>query len=253
LRLARLQLSPQREQEIVDELSQHLEDRWRELVAGGASHDEAARLALADFSADDVLARYMAPLRQANTQPSSVPAAPTGHMFSDLWQDLRYAARTLRKTPGFTTAAVLTLALGIGANAAIFAVVNSVLLRPLPFPQGDRLMAAYMRYLPATGYDIPFFGISPPEFNDIRTRVQAFSGIAAFGFANRNLTRDGATAERVMTMRVTAPFFDVLGVHPARGRTFTEAEAIWISRRSRQGVVEPVDHHGGLATHASES
>jgi putative ABC transport system permease protein len=224
-RLSRLRLSPAREREIVDELSQHLEDRWRELVAGGASPEEATRLTLADFSEDDVLARYMAPLRQSHTSPSTPPATPTGHLFGDLWQDLRYAARTLRKQPGFTIAAILTLALGIGANAAIFSVINAVLLRSLPFPQSDRLVAVYSRYVPATGYDFPYFGLSAPEFMDVRTRVNAFSAVAAFGFANRNLTRDGATAERAMTMRVTAPFFDVLGVRPARGRTFTEDEA----------------------------
>ena len=224
-RLARLHLSPAREREIIDELSEHLEDRWREAVDGGASPEEATRLALADFSVDNLLGRYMTPLRQSNTPPSTPPEAPTGHLFGDLWQDLRYAARTLRKQPGFAIAAVLTLALGIGANAAIFSVVNAVLLRPLPYPQSDRLVALYSRYLPATGYDFPFFGLSTPEFSDVRSRVHAFAAVAAYGVANRNLMRDGATAERAVTMRVTAPFFDVLGVRPLRGRTFTDQEA----------------------------
>ena len=146
-------------------------------------------------------------------------------MLGDLWQDLRFAARTLRKQPGFTIAAVLTLALGIGSNAAIFSVVNAVLLRPLPFPDGDRLVALYSRFLPSSGYDFPFFGLSGPEFADLQRRVTAFANIAAYDFSSRNLTRPDGTAERVLTMPVTAQFFDVLGVRPARGRTFTDVEA----------------------------
>jgi putative ABC transport system permease protein len=224
-RMTSLRLTSAREQEIVDELSQHLEDLWRELVAGGASAEEATRLALEDFSEQDLLARYLKPLRQSNTPAATVPAAPTGHMFSDLWQDVRYAVRTLRKQPSFSVAAVLTLALGIGANAAVFSIVNAVLIRPLPYPDSGRLLAVYSRYQPATGFDFPYFPLSGPEFADLRNRVRSFSAIAAYAGATRNVTRDGATAERVVTMRVTAPFFDVLGVQPMRGRTFTEEEA----------------------------
>jgi putative ABC transport system permease protein len=224
-RLSSLRLSPTREAEIVVELSQHLDDRWRELLAAGSSPDEAARLALADFSEGNLLARYMAPLRQAHLRSPITPGAPRGQLFSDLWHDLRYAARTFRKRLAFTVAAALTLALGIGSNAAIFTVINAVLLRPLPFPKSEQLVAVYTRYLPSSGFDFPFFGLSGPEFADIRGRVDALAGIAAYSFNNRNLTRGDGEVERVLTMRVTAGFFDVVGVKPARGRTFTEAEA----------------------------
>ena len=100
-----------------------------------------------------------------------------------------------------------------------------MLLRPLPFPGSDQLVAVYTRYLPATGYDFPYFSLSGPELADVRARVDAFAGIAAYDFAYRNLTRTDGEAERVLTMPVTAEFFDVLGVRPARGRTFTEDEA----------------------------
>ncbi|MBO0797955.1 MAG: ABC transporter permease, partial [Blastocatellia bacterium] len=224
-RLSDLRLSPAREAEIVEELSQHLEDRYRELIAGGMPTDEARQVALADFRDGNLLAKYLAPLRQAHPPSEITPGAPGGRLLSDLWQDLRYAARTLRKQPGFAIAVVLTLAIGIGSNAAIFSVINAVLLRPLPFPHGEQLVTLYTRYLPSTGYDFPYFPLSGPEFADVRGRVNAFASIAAYSSGSANLTRGDGEAERVLTMRVTSEFFDVLGVRPARGRAFNEEEA----------------------------
>jgi putative ABC transport system permease protein len=224
-RLSTLRLSPTREAEIVEELSLHLDDRYRELIAGGTSPDEATQLALADFRDGNYLARYMAPLRQAHPPSPITPGAPRGHLFSDLWQDLRYAARSLWKRPGFAVAAVLTLAIGIGSNAAIFTVINAVLLRPLPYPHSEQLVSLYTRYLPSSGHDFPYFALSGPEFADVRGRVNAFAAIAAYRFSSANLTRGNGEAERVLIMRVTSQFFDVFSVRPIRGRTFTEEEA----------------------------
>src|SRR5262245_18287484 len=219
-RLASLRLSSCRENEIIEELSQHLDDRWRELVAGGVSEDEATKLALAGFRDQDLLARHLAPLRQAHTPEPITPGAPARHLLADLWQDLRYAARTLRKRPTFALAAILTLALGIGSNAAVFTIVNAILLRPLPFPHSEQLQAVYTRYSDAASFDV-----SGPELADIRGRVDAYSGVAGYGIFERTLLRDKGAAERVSMMEVTFGFFDVLGVGPARGRTFTEEEA----------------------------
>ena len=224
-RLASLRLSPTRENEIIEEISQHLEDRWRELVANGVSEDEATKLALAGFRDGDLLARHLAPLRQAHAPEPITPGAPARRLLADLWQDLRYAARTLRKQPTFALAAILTLALGIGSNAAIFTIVHAILLRPLPLPHSEQLQAVYTRFLPSSGLDFPYFELSGPELADIRSRVNAYSGVAGYGIFDRNLSRDNGEAERVSTMQVTSGFFDVLGVGPVRGRTFTEEEA----------------------------
>jgi predicted permease len=219
-RLASLRLSSSRENDIIEELSQHLEDRWRELIADGASEDEATKLALAGFRDGDLLARHLAPLRQAHTPESIAPGAPARHVLADLWQDLRYTGRTLRKQPTFALAAILTLALGIGSNAAIFTVVNAVLLRPLPLPHSEQLQALYTRYP-----DAAYFDLSGPELADIRDRVEAYSGVAGYGIFDRTLSRDKGQVERVSVMEVTFGFFDVLGVGPVHGRTFTEEEA----------------------------
>jgi MacB-like periplasmic core domain len=98
-------------------------------------------------------------------------------------------------------------------------------------------VAVYSRYLPSTGYDFRYVALSGPEFADIRSRVDAFAAVGAYDFDGRNLTRDVGEAERVLTMRVTAGFFDVLGVKPARGRTFTEDEA-----QRREGCVAILGH-----------
>jgi predicted permease len=133
-------------------------------------------------------------------------------------QDLRFAARTLRRNIGFTTAAVLTLALGIGANAAIFSVVNAVLLRPLPYADADRLAMVWGWY--------DGFGkttTSLPDFRDLRERTKAFSQLAARHGTVFNLTGQGEP-EQLQADRVTANFFPMLGVRPMLGRAFLPDE-----------------------------
>jgi putative ABC transport system permease protein len=133
-----------------------------------------------------------------------------------IWQDLKYAARLLQKRPGFTLVAVLSLAVGIGANAAIFGAVRAVLLRPLPFPEPHRLVALATTTLETP--DARRGTSSPPDFVDWRRDVDAFESLAAISADAAALTGDGP-AEQVPSASVTGDFFEVLGVAPLQGRT----------------------------------
>ena len=217
LRLASLRLSPAREQEIVQELSQHLEDHWRELVAGGASEDEATRLALAEFREGNQLARHLAPLRQAQTPIPITPGVATGHVLRDVWLDLLYAARVLRKQPAFTIAAVLTLALGIGANTAIFSLTDQLLLRGLPVERPDELVMFDSPgwYQGATmGRQV----FSEPMFRGLHAAAApVLSGMFARSGTVASLST-GGDSDRVVVEVVSGDYFRTLGVGAAIGR-----------------------------------
>lgn len=135
-----------------------------------------------------------------------------------LFQDLRYAIRTLRKSPGFTVVAVLTLALGIGANRALFTVVNGVLLNPLPFSQPDQLIALHESKPNFEGGSISY-----PNFPDWQKDNQAFASMAISRSNAFSLTGTGE-AEQVRGEFVSSDFFLVLGVKPVKGRGFLPGE-----------------------------
>jgi len=135
-----------------------------------------------------------------------------------LLQDLKFALRTLAKSPGFTLVAVLTLALGIGANTAIFSAVNAVLLKPLPYPGSDRLVQ-----IMSTGFRGVRFGVSFPDLQDLRALSQDFTGVAATTTQRYNLTRAGDPRE-VQAAAVTGDVFEVLQVRPEIGHGFTTAD-----------------------------
>src|SRR5438105_3368560 len=139
-------------------------------------------------------------------------------MLETLWQDVQYAVRMLVKNPGFTAVSVVALALGIGANTAIFSVVNAVLLRPLPFRDPDKLV-----YVLRTQPPIMRGPVSRPDFTEWRAQQKVFQDVAAFYYKAYNLT-DLDESRRVGGARVTGSFFSLFGVAPARGRYFLPAE-----------------------------
>src|SRR4051812_30072839 len=137
-----------------------------------------------------------------------------------IWRDLRYAARSLRRTPGFTAVTVIVLAVGIGANSAMFSLVDAGLVRPLPFTQSDRLVMLWER-----STRVPHKRVSPLNFLDWSEQQQAFSSIAAIAGGSRTLTGQGGNAERIPGQAVTWQFFDVLGIRPVAGTMFTSGDA----------------------------
>ncbi len=217
-RLSGLRLSPTREAEIIEELSQHLDDRYQELISGGMSPDEAERLALSDFSEGNVLADYLAPLRQAHPPAAITPAASGSNLLSDLWQDMRYALRMLRKNPGFAAVVVITLALGIGANSAIFSFVNAVILNPLPFPDSDRLVM-----ISQTNHEGAEISVSLLNFQDWQARSRSFEQLGGVCWVTFNLTGID-TPQRLAGQAVTLNYFSILGVQPQLGRIFSAEE-----------------------------
>jgi len=144
-------------------------------------------------------------------------------MLANLLQDLRYSLRTLASRPSFAIIAILTLALGIGANTAIFSVIHGMYLRPLPYPAGDRLVSVYNTY-PKMGMENA--GTSIPDFLDRRKDAPSLEDLAIYSGQSYNLAESGATPERLPGQRVSPSFFSTLQVAPALGQAFTEAHAV---------------------------
>jgi macrolide transport system ATP-binding/permease protein len=188
------------ERELHEEIDAHLEMETREKIADGLSREEARYAAHRAFGSVALA-----------TEDSR---AWWGFgMLGGLAQDLRYGARMLRKKPGFTLAAVLTLGLGIGANTAIFSLVNTVLLRPLPIAQPGQVVTLNFG-VPGRGF-FPLIGY--PEYTDYRDRNQVLTGLAAMGLAQVGLSNNGIN-ERIMGLHVTGNYFSLLGVGAALGR-----------------------------------
>src|SRR5438045_7245937 len=192
------------EREMDAEMRFHLEMEAEELARFGANTEEARRAARRRFGG---VARYQDDARDARG----------GRWLQELGQDGRYALRVLGRGRGFAAVSVLTLALGVGANTAIFSVVRGVLLRQLPYADAERLVAI------ASVIRGSATAVSPPDFLDWRAQGKSFSGIAAHFLSTTNLTGTGEP-ERLNQARVSANFFDVLGVRPIVGRGFVATE-----------------------------
>ena len=219
-RLAPLRLSPAREAEIVEELSQHLEQRYEELLAKEHSIEQATRLAIEELLEPDALANHMRTLRQVHVPPPIALGAPKSALVHDLGQDFRYAVRTLRKQPAFAATAILTLALGIGVNSAIFALVDATLLRPLPYPAGDRLVMISETTSTSRSNVSP---VNMADWKDRNRTFDAFGGFAPFVGGMVMAGADG-NAETVPRQWVSSGLFDALGVKAIAGRTFLPSD-----------------------------
>jgi predicted permease len=191
------------ERELSEELRHHIELEAEKNLRAGLEASEARRRALLDFGGEE---RFKEQAREArSTRP-----------LEDGIMDLRYGMRQLRKHPGFTVVALLSLALGIGANTAIFSVVNSVLLRPLPFDEPDRILVLEERY---DGASTPSF--SPADFLDLKRQVASFEAVVGFrGHAMSFLGSEGP--ERIRTLSVSPDFFRAFGARPSLGRFFQD-------------------------------
>jgi putative ABC transport system permease protein len=192
-----------------DELRSHLEMRAADNLAAGMTPEEA---------------RYDAQKRFGNTTllKENIRAVDIIGWLDTVARDFRYALRILHRSPGFTAVAVLTLALGIGANTAIFSIVDAILLRPLPYPEPDRLVRIWESSLK---FDSPRNVVNPLNFQDWRDHSQSFESMAAISGLMTNLSSHGQPIA-VQGMQVSPEFFSILRIAPFLGRTFTPAEAV---------------------------
>ena len=200
------------EDEVDTEFAFHVEMRARELIDQGMDPDDARETAIRRFGD---IARVNTTCRAIGRQRDKTMRRT--EYFSELVQDVTFACRQLTANPGFTIVAVLTLALGIGATTAIFSAVQSVVLRPLPFPDSDRIVSIY------EGTNGSRDACSAGNYTDGIEPVGAFSAVTAQQFFSFNLS-DGRDTERVIGGRVTAGFFNVFNLPPALGRVFAKEE-----------------------------
>jgi putative ABC transport system permease protein len=209
LRLRLLSLFRRRriEAELDDELAFHLEQAVQENLAKGMSAEEARYAALRTIGG---IAQLQEECRDARGLA----------LLESVLQDLRYAARVLRRSPGFTAAVIGCLALGIGATTAIFTIVNSVLLRPLPFPAPDRLVAVWEE---ASMFGAHYSPVAMGNYADWRAQSRSFEGMGVLESGKYRLTGEGEP-ELVDCAVIGAGLFRVLGVQPLRGRLFREEE-----------------------------
>lgn len=202
LRLRSLARRRRVEDDLARELRFHLDQQIEEHLARGWPLAEARRAALRRLGGVSQIQEECRDMRRTE-------------YIENFWRDLRYALRMLGKTPGFTAVILLTLALSIGANSAIFSVIDGVLLRPLPYPEAGRIVRVFFH-----SANYPKFPLNPFDFRDFRARNRSFESLAGYTRSDMQLSGAGQP-ERFTGFRVTAGFFHVLGLRPARGREFT--------------------------------
>ena len=188
--------------ELDKELSFHFDQQVKENLARGMPPDKARLAALRSFGGFIQIQEDCRDMRRTQ-------------YFENFLADLRYTIRALGRTPGFAAVIVLTMALAIGANTAIFSVIDGVLLRPLPYPRADRISRIFLK-----NANYPKFPLNPFDFRDIRAQNRSFHAVAAMTRADVQLSGDFEPV-KLNAFRITAGYFRVLGLKPARGREFT--------------------------------
>ena len=207
------------EAELRNEIRFYLEMRTEELIAEGMDPEQAELAAERAFGdADEIVAECVA------IDPHGDLRMRRGELFHRIGEDIRYALRNLVQAPGFTAVAVLTLAIGIGANTAIFSVVDGVLLNPLPYDEPDRLVAIYTYWTPESGYDFPEYAVGSPEYFDYKNQNQSMEAVAAVSTEPVSIAAGDGDPELVFGAWVSSSMFAVLRSPPLHGRTLLASD-----------------------------
>lgn len=212
---------PPVDREVDEEFEHHVQMMVHDLVAEGWAEEDAEAEALrrvGDMDHWKAESRAWGKKREGDVSRRL--------WWDQTWQDLRYSLRQLRRAPSFAVITILTLGIAIGANTAVFSVVDAVLLRPLPFPESNRLSILWTRYLPPSGFDIGKFPLSGPEVLDVREESRTLESVGVFGSTSRTLTGDDESAERIRVGLYSASLLPTLGVQPELGRWFTAEEDV---------------------------
>ncbi len=223
--IAGLNLEPTREEEVVEELSQHLRDRYDEMLAGGADAEQAYQTLRAELQ-DGTLLKELARMVARAREPLAAGSNGQKGFLNGLGRDLRYAMRQLRQSPGFAMVAILSLALGVGANTAIFQLLDAVRLRLLPVKAPEELAA--IKITNATGgrtgsFVSSYADLTSGIWNLLRAQQQGFSSIAAWSPQQHNLGQ-GGEARNANTLLVSGDFFSTLGLSPVIGRLLSSSD-----------------------------
>jgi predicted permease len=215
-RLASLRLSPTREGEIAEEIAQHLDDRYQELLAAGHSAHSAFHGALDELKDEDLLASNLRLVASDLYREPVALGKDSSNLFAGILQDIHYAFRLMCKSPGFTVVAILTLALGIGANTAIFGIIHGLLLRALPVRDPGRLVELLHHYPgePEPGFN----GFSWDAYRIMRDGNHVFSDLIIGSMNFVTVRADKLQPQSVFVGNVGGTFFQGLGVRPAAGR-----------------------------------
>jgi predicted permease len=224
-RLEPLRMEASAEADLVEEIAEHLADRFRELRSGGSSEEEAYKQTISELTD---LYPLQASLERSQRMPiRETPSAgqtSSGNLMEGIWKDVRYAIRSMRKSPVFVVFVVLTLALGIGANTTVFTLVNTLMLNPLPVRNSGELAALAAIDGQSTSKSAALFPVSYPDLKDYQVRNAAFASLAGYTGARGVTWQSHGVSQGMFCEAVTGNYFTTLGLLPARGRFFAPEE-----------------------------